>query len=85
MDKIEVYGAGWCGDTKRTLKQLDTLGVEYKYIDVEQDAQASQWVKDQNNGKERKPTVKLGDQILSVPTDEDLEAALRSKGLVSQP
>ncbi len=83
MDKVEVYGADWCGDTKRTLKHLDTLGVDYKYIDVEQDAQASQWVKDQNNGKERKPTVKLGDQVLSVPTDAELETALRSKEIVS--
>ncbi len=84
MDKIEVYGADWCGDTKRTLRQLDALGVDYKYIDVEQDAEASAWVKDQNNGKERKPTVKLGDEVLSVPSDAELETALRRKNLVSE-
>jgi len=84
MDKIEVYGADWCGDTKRTLRHLDVLGVDYKYIDVEQDAAASAWVKQQNNGKERKPTVKLGsDEVLSVPSDAELETALRKKNLVS--
>ncbi len=83
MDKIEVYGADWCGDTKRTLRHLDALGVDYKYIDVEQDAAASAWVKQQNNGKERKPTVKLGDnEVLSVPSDAELETALRKKNLV---
>ena len=41
MSKVEVYGADWCGDTQRTLRQLDRLGVAYDYIDVEQDEQAS--------------------------------------------
>jgi mycoredoxin len=82
MYKIEVYGADWCGDTKRTLKYLDGVGANYKYINVEEDAQASQWVKDQNSGKERKPTIKLGDEVLSVPSDAELETALRRKGIV---
>ena len=82
MNKVTVYGADWCGDTKRTLRQLDDLGVAYDYIDVEQDEQASRWVKQQNDGKERKPTVKLGEQVLSVPSDQELESALREQGIV---
>lgn len=83
MDEVKVYGADWCGDTKRTLRQLDDLGVAYDYINVEQDAKASEWVKQQNNGKERKPTVKLGEQVLRVPSNEELESALREKGIVA--
>lgn len=84
MNKVEVYGADWCGDTKRTLRHLDTLGVDYDYIDVEQDAAASAWVKEQNNGKERKPTVKLGaGEVLSVPSDAELETALRNNKLIN--
>ncbi len=83
MDKVKVYGADWCGDTQRSLKHLDALGVDYDYIDVEQDAEASGWVKEQNNGKERKPTIKIGEQVLSVPSDQELESALRSSGFVS--
>ena len=82
MNKVTVYGADWCGDTKRTLRQLDDLGVAYDYIDVEQDEQASRWVKRQNDGKERKPTVKLGEQVLSVPSNQELESALRGQGIV---
>lgn len=82
MDKVTVYGADWCGDTKRTLRHLDNLGVAYDYIDVEQDERASGWVKQQNDGKERKPTVKLGQQVLSTPTDQELESALRQQGFV---
>ena len=41
-------------------RHLNRLGVAYQYINVEQDQQASEWVKQQNDGKERKPTVKIG-------------------------
>jgi glutaredoxin len=82
MEKVKVYGADWCGDTQRSLRQLDTLGVAYDYVDVEQDAQASSWVKEQNDGKERKPTIKIGEQVLSVPSNEELEQALRAGGIV---
>ena len=84
MDKVKVYGADWCGDTKRTLSQLDELGVAYDYVDVEQDAEASAWVKQQNEGKERKPTVKVGQQVLATPTAQELESALRENGMLSR-
>ncbi len=80
---IKVYGAGWCGDTKLTLRQLDALGLSYEYIDVEEDAQASVWVKAQNNGKERKPTLDMNGEVLSVPTNEELAQAVQTQGLLS--
>lgn len=83
MEKVKVYGADWCGDTQRSLRQLDSLGVAYDYIDVEQDEEASQWVKEQNDGRERKPTIKVGGQVLCVPSDQQLESALRTSGLIS--
>ena len=82
MERVKVYGADWCGDTKRTRKQLDDLGVAYDYVNVEEDDEASRWVREQNDGKERKPTVKLGEEVLSVPDEAGLESALREKGLI---
>jgi mycoredoxin len=82
MEKVKVYGADWCGDTKRTLKTLDKLGVAYDYINVEEDEQASNWVKEQNGGKERKPTLKLGKQVLSVPSEEELRLILTDNGML---
>ena len=54
----------------------------YHYINVEQDPQASAWVKQQNDGKERKPTVKIGEQVLADPSDQALDHALRQEGLL---
>lgn len=82
MEKVKVYGADWCGDTRRSRAVLDRLGVEYDYIDVEQDEGAARWVREQNEGKERKPTLKIAGRVLSVPGDEELERALRAEGLV---
>jgi mycoredoxin len=76
---IKVYGADWCGDTKRTLKYLHSLNVNYDYVDVEQDVSASEWVKSQNEGKERKPTLIIGSRVLSVPSEGELKAALESE------
>jgi glutaredoxin len=45
MNTVEVYGADWCGDTQRTRRHLDRLGVAYRCINVEQDPQASEWVR----------------------------------------
>ena len=79
---VKVYGADWCDDTKRTRAYLDGQGVKYEYINIEQDAQAAAWVKEQNGGRERKPTVDLGGQVLSVPSEQELTGALREKGLI---
>jgi len=84
MDRVKVYGADWCGDTQRVLRQLDGLDVAYDYVNVEEDEQASRWVKQQNDGKERKPTVRVGERVLSVPSAEELESALRTSGALNE-
>ena len=77
MAAIKVYGADWCGMTTRTLSHLDELGVEYEYIDVEQDPKASEWVKSHNGGKEKKPTLDISGQVLSEPSNGQLDDVLR--------
>jgi mycoredoxin len=80
---VKVYGADWCADTRHTLAFLDRVGVAYEYINVEEDARAAEWVKERNDGRERKPTVDVAGQVLSVPSDHDLTGALREKGLMA--
>ena len=82
MERIKVYGADWCGDTQRTLRFLDERDVPYDYINIEEDEQAARWVREQNDGRERKPTVKLGARVLIVPSDAELESALSEEGVM---
>jgi glutaredoxin len=81
--EVKVYGADWCGDTQRTLKHLSDLGVAHRYVNIEQDEEAREWVRGHNDGKERKPTLDVAGQVLSVPTTRELDSALREKGLMA--
>lgn len=80
MDQIKVYGADWCEDTQETRAHLDGKGIGYEYINVDQDKQAEEFIKQQNNGKRQTPTVDLGGQILVEPDNEQLDQALRRIG-----
>lgn len=81
MAEITVYGADWCGDTVRTKRLLDTKGVTYNYVDIEEDKQGEQKVIEFNKGKRRIPLVEIssetGTKSLSVPSASELEDALR--------
>ncbi|HEX9500653.1 MAG TPA: glutaredoxin domain-containing protein [Thermoanaerobaculia bacterium] len=81
-ERVTVYGADWCGDTWRTLRHLDRAGVEYDYIDIEEDSDGEKKVIEFNHGKRRIPLVEIasddGEPVrLSVPNGSELEKALR--------
>jgi glutaredoxin len=82
-ERVTVYGANWCGDTRRTLRDLDRAGVEYDYIDIEEDSDGEKKVIEFNRGKRRIPLVEIasddGEPVrLSVPNGSELEKALKS-------
>lgn len=80
--KVFVAGADWCGDTRRALRQLDELDVPYEYVNIEEDAEAEQWVKDQNDGKLKRPTIDIDGAILSQPSNEEIVEVLEEKDLL---
>jgi len=80
-ERITVYGAGWCGDTMRTLRQLDRAGVHYDYVDIDSDEDGEKKVIDVNRGKRRIPLVEIASDSgeptrLSVPSASELDRAL---------
>ena len=80
MREITVYGADWCGDTRRALQQLDTSGATYNYINIDDDQDGERKVIEFNKGKRRIPLVEIssekGKKSLSVPSDSELKSAL---------
>jgi mycoredoxin len=88
-DKLVVYGTQTCPDTQRTRHQLESLGVPYEYVDVEKDEAADARVKEWNGGRRMTPTVLMprgnvvtGRDRMVVPSDRDLEEALRENGIM---
>lgn len=84
MADIKVYGADWCSMTKNTLAHLKELNVQFEYINIDHDRQAAKWVAEQNNGREKKPTVDIDGTILSEPSDDEVDEVLEEKGLLKQ-
>lgn len=82
MDPVKVYGTPTCVDTQNTRSHLDELGVQYEFIDIDYNADAVDWVRRQNDGKVKMPTVNVSGFVLSVPSDNELDTALRSKGIL---
>jgi hypothetical protein len=81
---LEVYSADWGGDTKRALEFLNSVNVNYDYVDVQQDKSTAKWVIFQNQEKERKSKLLEGSQLLSVRSEGVLKGVLVSEDKASE-
>lgn len=79
MPMVTVYGADWCPLTEAALLHLKDLSVEYEYINIEQDPAAAKWVADHNGGKQKKPTIDVAGEVLTEPSNSELDEVLRAK------
>ncbi len=75
---ITVYGADWCEDTRRSLRQLRRLGVPHRYLNIDEDLDALAQAKQISGGHRRTPTIDLGlgGAALVEPDNDTLTAAL---------
>ena len=82
MPKVTVYGADWCPLTTNARSLLDEQGVNYSYIDIDKDEKAAKWVRDHNGGKEKKPTIDVDGEVVTEPTNSELQNLLRTKHIL---
>lgn len=79
---LTMFGAQWCRDCRRTKAQLDELGVEYTYVDLEADPTAAD-VAHEISGRTNIPVVVYPDATHHVePANADVEAKLRELRLI---
>jgi len=79
MSKIVVYGAEWCGDCRRSKRFMDRNNVAYEYINIEEDAAATERVIEINGGMKSIPVIIFEDGThLTEPSDNDLQAKLEA-------
>jgi mycoredoxin len=80
---IKLYGAMWCGDTRRARTWLDGHNVPYQWIDVDKDKEAEVYVISVNHGFRSIPTIVFADgSILTEPSTAKLEQHTRELGLI---
>jgi mycoredoxin len=55
--EITLYGTTWCGDCRRARALLDRHGIPYRYVDINADKSAAQFVEQVNRGFRSVPTI----------------------------
>ncbi|HUG34471.1 MAG TPA: FAD-dependent oxidoreductase [Anaerolineales bacterium] len=78
--KVTIYGAYWCPDCRRAKKFLGEQFVSYKWVDIEQDKSAEEYVLKRNDGKRIIPTIVFEDDTFLVePSNAELAKKLGLK------
>ena len=78
--KLMIYGTQWCGDCSRSKDFLDSIQVEYQWIDVDDEPDGREFVLNVNNGKLIVPTIVFEDRsILVEPTNDELKLKLQEQ------
>lgn len=77
-----MYGADWCRDCIRTKRQLDALGVQYRFVDLEADVAAADEARS-ISGRTSIPVVVYPDGSHHVePSDHEVESKLRELAVI---
>ena len=58
---VTMYSTTWCGYCHRLRKQLDSAGITYDVVDIEQQPDAAHFVESVNGGNQTVPTVVIPD------------------------
>ena len=64
---ILMYTTNWCPDCTRAKSFLDSKGIAYTEIDIEQDAEAATLVIEKNEGRRRVPTLLINGEYHGDP------------------
>jgi glutaredoxin len=71
--QIVIYGASWCPDARRARRFFDEHGVAYGWIDIDEDNEASNFVRETNGGQIVIPVIVFPDKsILVEPSNYQL-------------
>ena len=58
---VTMFTTTWCGYCKNLKRQMDSTGIAYTEVDIEQSPQAAQFVADANDGNQTVPTLLFPD------------------------
>ena len=73
---MTLYGADWCPDCRRAKAFLNDNNIEYNFIDVDIDKEATAKVEEINNGKRIIPTLILNEKSYTNPDNSVLSSLL---------
>ena len=81
--KLTVYSALWCGDCRRTKRLLDSRGVDYVYVSLDDEPERAEEARAWS-GRTNIPVVVFPDgEVFVEPSDQELTAKLAAVGLLA--
>lgn len=69
MNTIKLYGADWCPDCRRAKSFLKENNINFEFIDVDINEDATKLVESINNGKRIIPTIDINGNTLTNPSN----------------
>ena len=86
MKSTILFGTRFCPQVYTTRRELDRNQIEYEYIDIHEDREAAERVKQISNGYESVPTLVFPDgTTLTEPSTAELLAKLNALGEQVEP
>jgi glutaredoxin len=79
---VTVYGSRSCPDTVRATKFLDSRQIPYEFKDVDETPEYNDYIAGLNGGKRVTPTIRLDNETLINPSEQELGEAVHSAGEV---
>lgn len=76
MNTIDLYGADWCPDCQRAKAYLKDNNIDFNFIDVDLDKEATARVEGINNGKRIIPTIIVDEKPYTNPDNSILANVL---------
>ena len=71
--KIKFYGTNWCPSSRRAKNILIEQGIDFEWINIDQDKEGRAYVEKVNNGYRSVPTIVFPDgEILVEPSTKTL-------------
>jgi mycoredoxin len=78
--EIIIYGTSWCGGSRRARQLFDQHHIPFRWIDIDTDDKAAQYVESINHGNRSVPTIIWPDgSVLVEPSTEALAKKLGVK------
>lgn len=76
-EKLQYFGASWCGDCRRALRVINAENVDYIHYDVENDPRAAERAQE-ISGRKNIPVILFPDGTHMVePSNPELTAKIR--------
>ncbi len=77
MPQVTIYTTSWCPYCRSAKQFFEQHNLPYTEINIEQDAQAADFVMQANNGNRTVPTIAIeGVGVLTNPTPAQLQSIL---------